>query len=135
MISIFTMKNINTCNSTTKVQNMYTKYSTKKIEMHMNQMHVQKHRKKKRKEKHRTNTKVQHVYNKDYHLYNIEKHARKNTVCMYMKERLFVSMNMFTFVHVCVCACVRACVCARACVRVCVCARVCVRTCVSVCVL
>jgi len=83
MISIFTMKNINTCNSTTKVQNMYTKYSTKKIEMHMNQMHVQKHRKKKRKEKHRTNTKVQHVYNKDYHLYNIENMQGKiQSVCI-----------------------------------------------------
>ena len=30
MMSIFTKKNIKTCNSTTKVQNMYKKYSTKK---------------------------------------------------------------------------------------------------------
>ena len=42
-----------------------------------------------------------------------------------MDERLFVSMNMFTFVHVCVCACVRACVCV--CARVCAYVRVCVR--------
>ena len=109
-MSIFTKKNIKTCNSTTKVQNMYKKYSTKKTERHITQMHVQKH-KQKRKERHRTNTKVQHAYNKDYHLYNIENMPGKYS--LYVYGCAFVCE--YEHVYVCVCVCVRACV------RVCVC--------------
>ena len=44
--------NVKRCNSTTKVQYMYTQYSTQKTERHINQTPVQKkHRKKKRKGK------------------------------------------------------------------------------------
>ena len=82
-------------------------------------MHVQK------KEKYRTNTKVQHAYNKDYHLCNIENMQGKiQSVCIWVCE--------YEHVYVCVCMCVRR---VHACVRVWVrlCACVCMRVGVSVC--
>jgi len=46
---------------------MYKKYSTKKTEMHINQIQVQ------------------HAYNKDYYLYNIENMQGKiQSVCIWM---------------------------------------------------
>ena len=67
MMSIFTKRNIKTCTSTTKVQNMCTKYSTKKTE------------------RHRINTNVHHAYNKDYHIYNIENmQGEIQSVCICM---------------------------------------------------
>ena len=79
MMSIFTKKNIKTCNSTTKVQNMYKKYSTKRNRQ------AYKSNARTKKEKYRTNTKVQHAYNKDYHLCNIENMQGKiQSVCIWM---------------------------------------------------
>ena len=79
MMSIFTKKNIKTCNSTTKVHNMYKKYSTKKNRQ------AYKSNTRTKKEKYRTNTKVQHAYNKDYHLCNIENMQGKiQSVCIWM---------------------------------------------------
>ena len=111
---------------------MYKKYSTKKTERHITQMHVQKH-KQKRKERHRTNTKVQHAYNKDYHLYNIENMQGKiQSVCIWFVCE-YEHVYVFACVCLCVCACVLACVCVCGCVRACVC--VCVVACVLACLL
>ena len=61
---------------------MYTKYSTKETERHINQIHVQK-KVNIEQERHRTNTKVQHAYNKDYYLYNIANMQGKiQSVCI-----------------------------------------------------
>ena len=56
MMSIFTKKNIKTCNSTTKVQNMYKKYSTTKTERHINQMQRRKNKYIEQKQRYNTRT-------------------------------------------------------------------------------
>ena len=75
---------------------MYKKYSTKKTEMHINQIQVQ------------------HAYNKDYYLYNIENMQGS----LYVYGWAFVCE--YEHVYVCACVFVRVCVCVCACVIVCV---------------
>ena len=73
--------NVKRCNSTTKVQ-----YNTEIRKAYKSNARTKKNiEKKKRKERQRPNTKVQHAYNKDYHLYNIENMQGKiQSVCIWM---------------------------------------------------
>jgi len=66
---------------------MYKKYSTKKTEMHINQIQVQ------------------HAYNKDYYLYNIENMQGKYS--LYVYGWAFVCEYEHVYVCACVCVCVR----------------------------